>query len=114
MIFQMENLFIIGMEIGFVSILFVIGILIIRRVAREVGWSSSLLKALVVHLPWLVLSIFSIVILFLPIIDNFFIDFFEIAYLFITGTIVVSMIYEKDEIICFIHNSYPSHIFCFD
>ena len=96
MIFQMENLFIIGMEIGFVSILFVIGILIIRRVAREVGWSSSLLKALVVHLPWLVLSIFSIVILFLPIIDNFFIDFFEIAYLFITGTIVVSMIYEKD------------------
>jgi oligopeptide/dipeptide ABC transporter ATP-binding protein len=96
MIFQIENLFIVGMEIGFVSILFVIGILIIRRVAKEIGWSTSLLKALIVHIPWLILSIFSIIMLFLPIIDNFFIDFIKIAYLFITGMIVVSMIYEKD------------------
>ncbi len=96
MIFQTENFFIVGMEIGFVSILFVIGILIIRRVAKEIGWSSSLLKALIVHIPWLILSILSIVILFLPVSDSIFIDFIKIAYLFITGTIVVSMIYEKD------------------
>ena len=96
MIFQTENLFIIGMEIGFVSILSVIGVLIIRRVAKEVGWSSSLLKALVVHIPWLILSIFSMIILFLPITESILIDFIKIAYLFLTGTFVVSMIYGKD------------------
>jgi len=92
----MENFFIVGMEIGFVSILFVIGIFIIRWVAKEIGWSSSLLKALIVHIPWLMLSIFSIIILFLPISDSIFIEFIKIAYLFLTGTIVVSLIYEKD------------------
>ena len=66
MIFQTENLYIIGMEISFVIILYVIGILIIRWVAKERGWSSSLSKAIIVHIPWLMLSILSIVILFLP------------------------------------------------
>jgi oligopeptide/dipeptide ABC transporter ATP-binding protein len=92
----MENFFIVGMEIGFVIILFGIGILIIRRVAKEAGWSSSLLKALVVYIPWLMLSIFSIVILFVPIRDRIFIEFIKIAYFFLIGTIVVSTIYEKD------------------
>jgi hypothetical protein len=92
----MENLFIIRLEIAFVSLLFVIGILIIRWIAKEAGWSSSLLKALVVHLPWLVFSIFSIIVLFLPITDSILVDFIKIAYLFLTGTFVVSMIYGKN------------------
>ena len=96
MIFQTENIFIIGIEFSFISILFVIGTIIIRWYAKEKGWSSSLLKASIVHIPWLILSVLSILFLIFPISENIFIEFIKIVYLFLTGTFVVSKIYGKN------------------
>ena len=62
---QMINNFTVLWEITLIITLYVIGTFITRWYAKEKRWSSSLIKALIVQLPWLIISLLSILTLFL-------------------------------------------------
>ncbi len=95
---QMINNFTVQWEITFIIILYVIGTFITRWYAKEKRWSQSLLKALIVQIPWLFISLeFSILTLFFPVNEIFviYIPFIKVALISLVGMIVVSRIYEK-------------------
>ena len=94
---QMINDFIIPWEISLIIILYVIGTFITRWYAKEKRWASSLIKELIVQLPWLVISLLSILALFFPVNEIFFIflPFIKIVIISLVGMIVVSRIYEE-------------------
>jgi len=92
--------FIMDKEISIIVILFLIGIFIIRWYARVKGWSPSLLKAIIIQIPWLVIKLLSLLVLVFPlnrsiIIDLFFI-FSQIIVISLIGMIIVSIIYKKE------------------
>ncbi len=95
---QMINDIILPWEISLIIILYVIGTFITRWYAKEKRWASSLIKELIVQIPWLVISLLSILTLFFPINEIFFIflPFIKIAIIWLVGMIVVSRIYEED------------------
>jgi len=96
MFYQINNNFMVQWEISILIILYVAGTFITRWYAKEKRWSSSLIKALIVQIPWLIFSFLSILSLFFPVNESLFIPFIKIAIIFIVGMIVVSMLYEKD------------------
>ncbi|MHA1192062.1 MAG: oligopeptide/dipeptide ABC transporter ATP-binding protein [Promethearchaeota archaeon] len=96
MFYQINNNFMVQWEISILIILYVAGTFITRWYAKERRWSSSLIKALIVQIPWLIFSFLSILSLFFPVNESLFIPFIKIAIIFIVGMIVVSMLYEKD------------------
>ena len=93
---QMINNFTVQWEITFIIILYVIGTFVSRWYAKEKRWSPSLIKALIVQLPWLILSLLSILTLFFPVNISLFIPYIKIVIISLVGMIVVSKIYEKD------------------
>ena len=93
---QMINNFTVLWEITLIIILYVIGTFITRWYAKKKRWSPSLIKALIVQLPWLTISLLSILTLFLPVNVSLFIPYIQIAVITLVGMIVVSRIYEKD------------------
>lgn len=93
---QMINNFTVLWEITLIFILYVIGTFITRWYAKKKRWSPSLIKALIVQLPWLIVSLLSILTLFFPVNVSLFIPYIQIAVITLVGMIVVSRIYEKD------------------
>lgn len=93
---QMINNSTVLWEITLIIILYVIGTFITRWYAKKKRWSSSLIKALIVQLPWLIVSLLSILTLFFPVNVSLFIPYIQIAVITLVGMIVVSRIYEKD------------------
>ena len=98
---QVNNNFIVPWEISLIITLYIIGTFITRWYAKEKRWSSSLTKALIVQIPWLFISILSILTLFFPVneILSFFIPYIKIAIISLIGMIVASRIYEKDLVV---------------
>jgi oligopeptide transport system ATP-binding protein len=98
MISQMNNYLIITWEISLILILYVIGTFITRWYAKEKKWDSSLIKAFLVQIPWLIISLLSISTLFFPINEVFFIffPFIKIAIISLVGIFVVNRIYETN------------------
>ncbi len=96
---QMINNFTVLWEITLIMILYVIGTFITRWYAKKKRWSSSLIKALIVQLPWLIISLLSILTLFLQVNISLFIPYIKIAIISLVGMIVVSKIYETDLIV---------------
>ena len=98
MISQMNNYLIITWEISLILILYVIGTFITRWYAKEKKWDSSLIKAFFVQIPWLIISLLSILTLFFPINEAFFIffPFIKIAIISLVGMFVVNRIYETN------------------
>ncbi|MHA1104304.1 MAG: ABC transporter ATP-binding protein [Promethearchaeota archaeon] len=96
MFYQIYNNFMVQWEISIIIILYVAGTFITRWYAKEKRWSSSLIKALIVQIPWLIFSLLSILPLLFPVNESFIIPFIKIAMISIVGMIVVSMIYDKD------------------
>jgi len=93
--------FIVAKEISIIVILFLMGIFIVRWYAREKGWSPSLLKALIMQIPWLVIKLLSVLILIFPVVNrsiffDLFIMFSQIIFISSIGMLVVSIIYEKE------------------
>ena len=93
---QMINNFTVLWEITLIIILYVIGTFITKWYAKEKRWSSSLIKALIVQLPWLIISLLSIFTLFFPVNVSLFIPYIKITIISLVGMVVVSRIYEKD------------------
>ena len=93
---QMINNFTILWEITLIIILYVIGTFITRWYAKEKRWSSSLIKALIVQIPWLIISLLSILTLFFPVNVSLFIPYIKITIISLVGMVVVSRIYDKD------------------
>jgi oligopeptide/dipeptide ABC transporter ATP-binding protein len=91
--------FIVGKEISFDVILFLIGILMIRSYAKDKRWSPSLLKALITQIPWLVIKLLSVLLLIFPVNGSMIIDLFfmfdQIIMISLIGMFIISIIYDK-------------------
>ena len=91
--------FIVAKEISIIVILFLIGIFIVRWLARDQQWSALLLKALITLIPWLVIELLSVLILVFPINTNMIFDYFvmfgQITFISLIGMFIVSIVYEK-------------------
>ena len=98
MIFQIESA--LGIDFGVICLFFLIGILLIKWFAKELGWFSSLLNALFVQIPWLIISVFSIFFIFIS--ESIYIDLILYAFLLFIGTMIVSALYEKNFISSFL------------
>ena len=97
--FQMVD-FIVAKEIGINVVLFLIGIFTVRWYAREQRWSPSLLKALIIQIPWLVIKLLFVLFLVFPVNKGILIDFFimvsQINIITSIGMLTVSIVYKKE------------------
>jgi len=93
---QMINNFTVLWEITLIIILYVIGTFITKWYAKKKRWSSSLIKALIVQIPWLIISLLSILTLFFPVNVSLFIPYIKIIIISLVGMVIVSRIYDKD------------------
>ncbi|MFX0010917.1 MAG: ABC transporter ATP-binding protein [Candidatus Hermodarchaeota archaeon] len=103
--FQMID-FIVAKEISIIVVLFLIGIFTVRWYTREQRWSSSLLKALITQIPWLVIKLLSVLLLVFPVNTGIFIDLLimagQIIFISLLGMLIISITYEKKLLISLI------------
>ena len=94
---QTLNGFTLTWEISLIFILLVIGTFFIRWYTKERRWESSLTKELLVQIPWLVISLGSIFLLFLSNeIFMFLLPFIKITLISLIGIIIANKIYKKE------------------